>query len=461
MANLKDLKVPYRDILLSLDRDILLVGGAVRDAVLGRPIKDYDFLSRDAYRVGEEFFRRIGGKLYRLRERGTRRTISVVKDGITFDFSLLSNGLLENLEERDFTVNAVSVRLKDMTVFDPLGGIEDIGRSLLRVCSSRSFDVDPGRILRAFRFVGAYGFLLTKDTVLEIEGKKELLRGLRPERVRFEFYKILTDGNADVSLGTMMDLSVLGVLFPELTPSSGCSQNRFHKYDVWEHTLVAMSSVFKALDVAPFPVEMDDWKLFITRVSLMFHDAGKPYTKVVGEDGEIHFYGHEGKSREIALRASEVMGLSNKERDVLERLVIYHMRPMEMEKRRRRGELTRRELRRFLDRVGDILDLLYIVVASDIIAKGIDIEDDLEGARSLFSFLFDYYQSVYLPKKREPILRGRDLIEMGFEPSPLFGKILSSVEELELSGRITTKEEAKAFVMERWGHLLEEPPKPD
>ncbi len=451
MASSIPLNIPYSDLLVSLDPDIVLVGGAIRDALLGREVKDFDFLSRNAYKVAESFAKAIGGKSYRLKERGTRKTVSVVKGDMTFDFSVLDEELHENLRKRDFTINAVSIYVKNMKVYDPLNGLTDIKNRVLKLCSEASIDIDPGRILRAFRFAGAFGFLLHKDTQMEIVRKKGLLRQLSPDRLKLEMFKILKEGKPVIALEKMMDLSVLGELIPELLPSVGCKQNRFHKYDVWKHTLVSIDSVEKALQDPPFPVKLNDWKMFMVRLSLLLHDSGKPYTKSVGKDGEIHFYGHEGKSREIAENVAERFHLSKTEKDALTRLVLYHMRPMEMEKRRNEKKLTPREMRRFMDRVGDILDMLYVVVASDIMGKGINVEEDLERAKSIFATLHSYYVEEYLPKKRKPLVRGRDLIEWGFEPSPLFGEILSFLNAMEMEGKIKTKEEAKKIVFEKWG----------
>lgn len=440
------LEVPFRDLLLSLDPSMLIVGGAVRDAIIGRTPYDFDFLSEKAFDVAKEFSEKIGGKSYQLRLTERRKTISVVKPPYTFDFSLLDTNLEENLRSRDFTMNTVTCSLSEFRLFDLLGGVEDIKRRLVRVVSPASFDIDPGRILRAFRFLVLLDFNIDRETSDLIKGKRSLVRNLQPERVRFELYRIIPLDGAHRAISSMMEHSVLSQLIPELERCVGCGQNIYHAYDVWTHTVKAL----EFLEDLEGYRELSQEEKFIVKMALLLHDVGKPTTKSGEKPEEIHFYGHEGESAKVVKKVSEVLGFSKKEESSIERLVLYHMRPMEMAKRMERGELSRREVERFIRKNEDILKLFYFVVISDIKAKGVDVEEDVRRAEGFFEYLFEYYEGVYLPKKREPLVRGRDLIEWGFTPSPLFREILSFVEEMELKGVIKSKEDAKKLVLSRW-----------
>ncbi len=442
--------IPHKELLLQLDRDILLVGGAIRDFLLGRELFDYDFLSKNAYEVAELFSKEIGGKRYFLKVTDKRKTISVVKDGIMFDFSLLDSSLEDNLQSRDFTMNAMAYRIKDGMLFDPFGGLEDIERKIIRVINEKSLEVDPGRILRAFRFLVLLGFTMDDKTEEEIKSKKELLRNLQPERIRFELFRIFTlRKGISSALRKMMDMSVLGVLIPELTPSVGCTQNVFHRYDVWEHTLKSIDYA-EDLEDEKSNIVLTDSDRFILKFSLLLHDAGKPYTKSGFSPQEVHFYGHEGEGAKIAEKVAERFHLSNREKNFMVKLIINHMRPMEMAKKLKKGSLSRKEVERFLRKNEDVLYLLYLMVISDIRAKEVDVEKDERRAEEFFSYLFDYYHNTYLPKKKKPLVRGKDLIEWGFKPSPLFGEILRFVDEMELKGVISTKEEAKRLILSKW-----------
>ena len=440
------LEVPFRDLLLSLDPSILLVGGAVRDAILGKIPYDFDFLSEKAFDVAKEFSERIGGKSYHLRVTERRKTISVVKPPYTFDFSLLDTSLEENLRARDFTMNTVTCSLSEFRLFDPLNGVDDIRKRIIKVVSPFSFDIDPGRILRAFRFLILLDFKLEEKTSELIRKKRSLVKKLQPERIRFELYRIVPLNGAYKAISSMMKHSVLSEMIPELERCVGCSQNIYHAYDVWTHTLKALEFLENLEGYESLTQE----ERFVVKMALLLHDVGKPATKSGESPQEIHFYGHEGESARVVRKVSENLGFSKKEESSVERLVLYHMRPMEMAKRMEKGELSRREVERFIRKNEDILKLFYFVVISDIKAKGVDVERDVERAERFFEYLFDYYEKVYLPKKRKPIIRGRDLIEWGFTPSPLFREILSFVEEMELKGVIKTKEEAKKLVLSRW-----------
>ncbi len=440
------LEVPFRDLLLSLDSSILLVGGAVRDTLIGRTPYDFDLLSEKAFDIAREFSERIGGKRYQLRVTERRKTISVVKPPYTFDFSLLDTDLEDNLKARDFTMNTVTCSLLDLRLFDPLGGIRDIRGKIIRAVSPLSFDVDPGRILRVFRFLILLNFNIEEETSRLIGEKRSLVKGLQPERIRFELYRIIPLDGAYKAVLSMMEHSVLSELIPELGRCIGCTQNIYHAYDVWTHTVKAL----EFLEGLGGYRDLSDEERFVVKMALLLHDVGKPATKSGERPEEVHFYGHEGESAKVVERVSEALGFSKKEGSSIGRLVLYHMRPMEMAKRMDRGELSRREVERFIRKNEDILKLFYFVVISDIKAKGVDVEEDVARAERFFDYLFDYYEKVYLPKKREPLVRGRDLIQWGFTPSPLFREILSYVDEMELKGVIKTKEEAKKLVLSKW-----------
>lgn len=275
-----------------------LVGGFVRDRIIGRDSKDIDVLSRG---LGEDDLingLRRHGKVERtgavfgvIRFFPNNRDFPMIEialprkemstgDGhkdfvVEFDHTL---SVKEDLLRRDFTINAIALRVPDLQVTDPYGGVRDIERMQLRMVSPTSAQDDPLRILRGIRFVSQLGFYFELGTAKQISDNAHLLTTISAERVQEELIKLVAGNHAAGGLRIAQKLGALKAILPELEEAVGCTQNKYHDLDVWEHTLAVLQNT---------PTDDPYVKL-----AALFHDIAKPFVKWVGEDGEPHFYGH-------------------------------------------------------------------------------------------------------------------------------------------------------------------------
>ncbi len=223
-------------------QEIYLVGGAVRDMLLNRLSRDFDFAVPSN---GISLARRVANTLNADfmvldDERDTGRVIVTDPDGErTFlDFATYRGENLEaDLRARDFTINAIAFDLQGKTLIDPLNGASDLRAKIIRACSATSLHDDPVRILRAVRQAAAFGFKIQLETRKAMKDSTNLLPKISPERLRDELFKILEGPKPDASLRALEMLGVLHYLLPELSALKGVAQSEPHIYDVWEHTL--------------------------------------------------------------------------------------------------------------------------------------------------------------------------------------------------------------------------------
>lgn len=307
--------------------EAFLVGGAVRDHVRsGSPAKDWDITTNALPEQVEEVF---AG--YRLIETGLKHgTVTVVIDHepleittyrIDGDYSdhrhpdsvSFTRSLKEDLERRDFTMNALAYSPKTGIV-DLFGGTEDIEKGVIRCVGDpdRRFQEDGLRMLRALRFASVYGMKLERGTAAAIHRNQELLKGIAAERIRVELSKMLCGrGIADILRGFG---DVLAVPVPELAPMFGFEQhNPHHDKDVWEHTIAVVESI------RPEPV---------LRWAALLHDVGKPSCFSLAEDGVGHFFGHAEESAALAEGILSWLRFDNAGKERIVRLVRHHDMPI-------------------------------------------------------------------------------------------------------------------------------------
>jgi len=224
--------------------------------------------------------------------------------------------LADDARRRDFTINTLLENLHTGEVADPLGrAFADIEAKTLRTPTDPllTFRDDPLRMLRAVRFAARFGFTIEPFTWKAIRQSAPRLTIVSQERIRDEFFKTLLTTRAPLGLNLLKDSGLLALFAPELAAMVGVTQNEFHAYPVWDHTLVALGNLSPD---APL----------VLRLATLLHDVGKPPTKGVGEDGRVHFYGHAEAGAEIARRFLTRLKLSGDEINAVVTLVAQHMR---------------------------------------------------------------------------------------------------------------------------------------
>ncbi|HNE03766.1 MAG TPA: hypothetical protein PLT08_04565, partial [Anaerolineales bacterium] len=233
--------------VLPANTEIYLVGGAVRDLLTNRRSPDFDFavpsngisLARTVANALKADFMVLDG------ERDTGRVI-IIEDGTYtyLDFAAYRGATLEeDLRDRDFTINAIALNLRDITVIDPLNGATDIRAKVIRACSPDSLSNDPVRILRAVRQAAAFGFSIDKSTREWMKQAADKINNVSIERVRDEVFKMLGGPKASASIRALEMLGVLQHLMPELLKMKGVTQSNPHIHEVWVHTLAVVDQL--------------------------------------------------------------------------------------------------------------------------------------------------------------------------------------------------------------------------
>lgn len=279
---------------------LFLVGGAVRDELLGRPHADWDLATDLMPEAVMDKARRAGLKVF---PTGLQHgTVTVLSEGVPFELTTFrSDGdyrdgrrpdsvrlgvtLEEDLSRRDFTINAMALPLVGGKLVDPFGGREDLAKGLIRAVGDplQRFAEDGLRPLRACRFAAQLGFDLHAETRAAIPRRLEVARKVAVERVFQEMQKLLLGLHARRGMELLAESGLMDLWMPELRPMIGCGQNRHHRFPVWEHTLGVLA-------LAPREPSQ--------RWAALLHDLGKPPTRSV-EKGEVHFYGHEAVSLKL------------------------------------------------------------------------------------------------------------------------------------------------------------------
>ncbi len=465
---------------------IYLVGGFVRDWVLGQVSWDIDFAVADnpllfALNVAE----RLGARFVPLRgEPPTGRIVRWAEDApdACADFTQLHDDVVQDARLRDFTCNALFVDAVALVtnghapVLDPLGGLEHLRQRLLVVPHPRVLRDDPVRLLRAFRFIATKGFRLAPETRSAIAQAAPLLLTASAERVLMEWAWILQSSAAHEQLLAMDELGVLTVLLPEVVKLKEVPAAGYHHLDGFHHTIEAVRMAENAMrgetenealnallrKVSKVFQQRFGYKRFgawVLKFATLLHDVAKPQTISVDEEGDLHFYGHEQLGAEMAQEICERFKLSRRESELVVTLVRSHMRPVHLSGAR---HLTERAVRRFWRDLGDLAGIYCVVLsAADLMAtRGPDMtEEHRQRHYHVLTKLLETYFALQEAREKVRIITGDEVMaRYGIPPSPLVGRALRFVEEAALEGRIQTPEEAWALLDAQMAQWLQEQP---
>ena len=464
-----------------------LVGGSVRDAILNRPIHDFDFaVERDAIETARATADRLGAPMYVLdAERETARVVVFDAGGarVFLDFAGLREPAIDaDLAQRDFTFNAMAVDLAQPdALIDPHGGRQDLEARLVRAVTGRSLTDDPVRMLRAVRLSASLGFAIEPGTGAQIRASASLIQSASAERVRDELAQIAGLPGLHRNLTLLDEHGLLGEVMPELPALRGEAQSPPHHWDVFEHTL-RMLDVLEILlsrvagiesQAAPRPpvttapewawpdidralesmqpalrehfekTLSDDRPAWLTlKWAAIFHDAAKPLTRSVDADGRIHNYEHEDLGAEMVAGRMRALRFSSVEIERAAAIVRHHMRPHHLEK----SGASRRAVYRFFRDLGEAgVDVLLHSLADHLATHGPDLDPArwsrrLELARALLDEYFHRREETVNPPA---LITGHDVMKaLGLEPGPQVGKVLDAVREAQAAGEVRTREEA-------------------
>lgn len=419
------------------------VGGCVRDSILGRNPDDWDITTSAQPLQVKALFRRTidtgiqhGTVTVLLQKEGfevtTYRIDGEYEDSRHPKEVIFTSNLAEDLKRRDFTINAMAYN-EEEGIIDLFDGMGDIERGMIRAVgmAKERFSEDALRMMRAVRFAAQLGYRIEEETEEAIKELAPNLQNISAERIQVELIKLIVSPHPD-KLRVMYDTGVTKVILPEFDRMMETEQNNpHHCYSVGEHTLHSL-----------LYVEPDK----VLRLSMLFHDMGKPETKTTDEKGVDHFHGHAVISSELSKKILRRLKFDNDTIAKVSRTVLYHDYKM---------ALTAKSVRRGIHKVGeDIFPNLFAVKYADICAQSMFRREEklaeLSELKQIYEEIQEKKQCVSL---KDLAINGSDLIAMGRKPGKEIGVILGQLLEAVLEEpELNTKEKLTEY-MKRTGEF--------
>ncbi len=479
-----------------------LVGGFVRDALLGRDTADIDIaVAADAREIARRLAAAFGGKYVPLDESNGVGRVVLFGNGATgkarweLDFSTLKGTIEQDLAGRDFTIDAMAMELGQLIpelitiaasekgeeiaisserLIDPFGGRDDLGQGIIRAVGEMAFKSDAARLLRAVRLAAELGFSIDGETETLIRQSSHLIASVAGERNREELLRMLDLPQAGEILAYLSELGLLTALIPELAQARGVGQPPVHFWDVYEHSI-------KTVGAAGFLLRLGTWqhaagdvvltavpwsaalgehfaqevssgstRKTMLKLAALLHDIAKPQTKSVNENGCAHFLGHAQQGASIAADILERLRFSTREIKLVEVLIQNHLRPGQMSNY---GLPSRRAIYRFFRDAGEAgIDILFLSLADHLATRGPHLDmANWRAHAELVKYVLAQRceeESKVVPAK---LIDGHDLIDIfGLSPGPAIGELLEAAREARAAGEVNTHEEALEYI----GRLL-------
>jgi len=360
-------------VFAAAGHELALVGGPVRDALLGREVADLD-VTTDA--TPERVLEIVAGWADAVWDVGIAfGTVGARKGAHTLEITTYraeaydrgsrkpdvsyGTSLADDLVRRDFTVNAMAVRLPSLEFVDLYDGLDDLRAGVLRTPGTPedSFSDDPLRMMRAARFASSLGFAVAPEVVAAMTAMCGRLAIVSAERVRDELVKLVLGDHPRAGLALMVDTGLAVLVLPEL-PALALEVDEHHRHkDVYEHTLIVLERAM-ALESTHQPVTGPD---FVLRFAALMHDVGKPRTRRFEDDGRVSFHHHEMVGARMTRKRMQTLRFSNEDTDAVSRLVELHLRFHGYGD----GEWTDSAVRRYVRDAGDLLPRLHKLTRAD------------------------------------------------------------------------------------------------
>ncbi len=485
------------NFLTEQDIQSYVVGGFVRDVLLGRDTADIDIaVTADALEIAPKLATALSGK-YVLLDRINRvgRVILVnkgepsTKGQWKLDFSTVKGTIEQDLAQRDFTINAIAVDLSqlgkdyaDVPLIDPFNGWNDLHQGVIRTVAETAFESDAARLLRAVRLAAELSFSIDKETEALIRRQSYLIARVAGERIREELLRLLAIPQTGQLLPYLDKLGLITAMIPELAQAKGVEQPKEHFWNVFDHSLETVIAVDFLLRQGAWPKNPDSnekhtseevlaatpWsdelaqhfalevssgstRRLLLKLAALLHDVAKPQTKAIDARGRTRFLGHAKGGAVVTATILERLRFSAKEVKLVETMVRHHLRP---------GQMTQSELpshraiyRYFRDTGETGIDILFLSLADHLATRGPQLnmaqwQEHAQIVNYILTQRFEQEALVTPPK----LVDGHDLINIfGMSPGSKIGEFLEQVREAQASGELATREEAISYIRE---HLL-------
>ncbi|MGX1933679.1 CCA tRNA nucleotidyltransferase [Microbacterium resistens] len=438
---------------------LAVVGGPVRDALLGRDTHDLDFttdarpdeilrivtpVSTAQWDIGREFGT-IGARV-----QGEQVEITTYRadsyDGTTRKPAVEFGDTIEgDLVRRDFTVNAMALRVPAVTLVDPTGGVEDLVAGVLRTPSDPevSFGDDPLRMLRAARFCAQLGFDIEEGTLAAVARLRESLRIVSPERIQSELVRLLQTDDPVRGIRVLVDTGLIEEFLPEVPALRLEVDEHHHHKDVYEHSLTALNQAI-ALERSRHPDAPADATL---RLAVLLHDIGKPRTRKLEPGGAVTFHHHDVVGARMARKRLQALRFDKETTDAVAALIELHLRFFGYAE----GAWTDSAVRRYVRDAGAQLERLHILTRADVTTR-----NRRKAARLAAAYDDIEARIVALREQEEldairPELDGNDIQRiLGIAPGREVGEAYRFLLDLRLDEGVVGPEEAEKRLREWW-----------
>lgn len=472
-----DIVKNIQDILVQQKTTSYLVGGSIRDALIGNPLQDIDIsISCNPLDTGLKIANSLNGKLISLHSPSKlfRIIVNHPNSSLNIDLTQTKGDIKSDLQKRDFTINSLAIPLSvqnkkaDPIIIDPFNGIEDIRKKTIRLVEQNAINDDPLRMLRAQRLAASLKFSIDNKTKIDIREKSSKLTSVSPERIRDEFLTILSCKNVGNSLYELDNLNLLNILIPELIDCKKIIQPQYHHWDVFNHSIQTAEYIGYIIQETPIenydlpfdflqytnsvknyfetPYSDNQNKLTLLKLAALLHDIGKPTTEFKDDSGKISFIGHDKKGSEITEKILDRLRLSKHGIEYINKLVFYHLRPNQISNNQNLP--SKKALYRYFRDLGNIsCDILYLSLADYLSARGPNISiEEWNWQRKLMKYIYNNH-NTNIDNKPYNYMDGKEIMKkFNLQSGPIVGRLIEYANEAYHTGEIKNKKQAFSFL---------------
>lgn len=440
--------------------DIYLVGGAVRDFFLNKDNFDKDIIVEkiNAKKFAQSLAESLDATFVPLDEENKIYRL-VLKDKINFiDIaSPIGKNIEEDLKRRDLTINAIAINLKTFDILDFSGGIDDLKAKKIRHINEQNFIDDPLRLLRVYRFQATLGYKVDDELKKIISKHAKKIRKPAIERINYELLKLFAGNYTAQTLIDMDKTSLLSELLPIIDELKKVPSNLHHHLDLFHHSIEVVKQIQEIYEKSCPEIQQHlnavDFggasRLAHLKFAGLLHDTGKPSTWTIEEDtGRHRFIKHDDLGSKICMKILKKSKFSKKQIEYITKMIKYHIYPSHVTSA---PDLNEKIYMRFIRKMEkEVIDVIILAMADRLSARGVEITEEIV-AKNINNLqkLLDYYLSIRSDLKPLPkLLSGNEIMDLlNLKPSKELGDIIKLLKEAQLSGEITTKREARKFVL--------------
>ncbi len=428
----------YRDGIIQKlkeikEYEIFIVGGYLRDFLLGRKSRDLDIaVYGDAKKFASLF-----GNPFKLKEEFDEWRV-IVNGGI-IDVLGLEKDIIYDLKRRDFTINSMAMNIKSLDFFDPFDGIRDLKSGIIKANSAENIKEDPVRILRGLRMMCELGFTIEDNTLKIFKEYANLIKNSAPERIHQELVFIFSSSDSYKSIIP----EIYDIIFPGFLKMKEIKGSINSEYSLLEHSIFSLKyleNIIKDEELLKnFRKHIKRYvkdKVYLLRIATLLHDIKKPDTMII--DDKIHFYGHDKEAAEWFKRTGKALRFSNREIDYIYNILKNHMWLHLLSA----TQITEKAIRRIIFKMGeDIIGLILFTFADEMASGGENIKRVLETSEKILNY---YYTKR---KQIKPVIMGRDIIKhLKLKEGPEIGRLIRIAQAAYIEGIVKNKKEAIKFL---------------